>query len=143
MTTSILPCNSLTIILTGEPQLHPHPFKAKDLHKLVACEGIASLFHLRTFAHTEIQPNSISNIPSLIEDLLQQFKHVFDEPTQLPPKRSYDHEIHLLPNTNPINARPYSYPHFQKKEIKRLVKEMLDSGIIRPSHSPYSYLFSW
>lgn len=34
--------------------------------------------------------------------------------------------------------RPYRYPHFQKNEIERMIKEMLASEIIQPSSSPYS-----
>lgn len=59
-------------------------------------------------------------------------------PSGLPPARQLDHRIHLLPNSKPINVRPYQYPYFQKNEIERQVKDMLDQGVIQRSHSPFS-----
>ncbi|KAA0062046.1 ty3-gypsy retroelement transposase [Cucumis melo var. makuwa] len=56
----------------------------------------------------------------------------------LPPKRGIEHHIHLKQGTNPMNVRPYRYAHQQKEEMERLVDEMLASGIIRLSTSPYS-----
>jgi hypothetical protein len=32
-------------------------------------------------------------------------------------------------------VRPYRYPYFQKEEIKCIVQELLDAGVIRPSHN--------
>jgi hypothetical protein len=47
-------------------------------------------------------------------------------------------EIHLIPRSVPPNIRPYKYPYAQKSEIERMVEEMLEAGIIRPSQSSYS-----
>ncbi|GJZ28114.1 hypothetical protein Tco_0572761 [Tanacetum coccineum] len=59
-------------------------------------------------------------------------------PTKLPPQRSHDHKIHLVPNTPPINIRPYRHPASQKDAIEVMVKELLDAGEIMASHSSYS-----
>lgn len=49
-----------------------------------------------------------------------------------------EHQIHLQPDTKPINVRPYHYPYFQKTEIEKMVREMLEQDIIQPSQSPFS-----
>lgn len=56
----------------------------------------------------------------------------------MPPKRAIDHRILTLPEQRPINVRPYKYGYEQKEEIEKLVAEMLQARVIRPSHSPYS-----
>lgn len=33
-------------------------------------------------------------------------------PHHLPPSRDTDHHIHLLPNTAPVNVKPYRYSHY-------------------------------
>ncbi|KAJ9553883.1 hypothetical protein OSB04_017928 [Centaurea solstitialis] len=73
-----------------------------------------------------------------IDALLDRYQELFKEPNSIPPHRVIDHRIHLFPNTKPVNVRPYRYPHYQKAEMEKLVKEMLDQGIIRFSHSPFS-----
>jgi len=37
-----------------------------------------------------------------------------------------------------ISVCPYRYPYYQKSEIKKLIKELLAMGTIRPNQSPFS-----
>lgn len=84
--------------------------------------------------------STIPQIPNLhpeIQDLLTKFSMTMTEPVGLPPQRFHDHKIPLK-NPEPISVRPYRYPHYQKIEIEKIVAEMLATGIIQPSQSPYS-----
>ncbi|KAL0282300.1 UNVERIFIED_CONTAM: Retrovirus-related Pol polyprotein from transposon [Sesamum angustifolium] len=71
-------------------------------------------------------------------ELLQQYNDVFQEPRSLPPERSIKRCIDLLPKAIPKKQHPYRYAYGQKTEIERIVKEMLDSGIIKPSQSSFA-----
>ncbi|GJX45785.1 ty3-gypsy retrotransposon protein [Tanacetum coccineum] len=64
-----------------------------------------------------------------LDQLLHRFEGLFQVPTSLPPTRSIDHRIHLLPDTKPVNVRPYRYPHYQKGEMEKLVSEMLSQAL--------------
>ncbi|KAF5475612.1 hypothetical protein F2P56_007404, partial [Juglans regia] len=77
------------------------------------------------------------NHPEL-KQVLSEFTQVFKEPTGLPPMRSHDHRIILKEGTSPISTRPYRYPFYQKSEIEKIVAELLKTGVIRPSSSPFS-----
>ena len=83
-----------------------------------------------TFNHQRLEP--------CLQKVLTSFRDIFKEPKGLPPPRSHDHRIPFAQGSQPISVRPYRYPHFQKAEIKRLVEEMLGSGVIRISTSPYN-----
>ncbi|CAJ2633456.1 unnamed protein product [Trifolium pratense] len=73
-----------------------------------------------------------------LEQLLSMCAGVFQEPKGLPPKRVKEHEIALKDGHEAVNVRPYRYPHHHKNEIEKQVKEMLATGIIRPSTSSFS-----
>lgn len=73
-----------------------------------------------------------------ISILLQNYEDVFSEPKSLPPVRAHDHQIPLFPGTQPPSIRPYRYPYIQKNEIEKIVREMMATGVIRHSFSPYS-----
>ena len=58
-------------------------------------------------------------IPPNIQKVLSEYKDVFAEPSMLPPRRQYDHGIHLEPSIVPINTKPYRYSPAQKDEIEK------------------------
>nr|KYP72871.1 Transposon Ty3-G Gag-Pol polyprotein [Cajanus cajan] len=76
--------------------------------------------------------------PTKIRNLLTTFQQVFQKPKGLPPHRPQDHHIPLMPNSTPVNIKPYRYPHSQKTLMTTLITEMLTDGIIKPSTSPFS-----
>jgi hypothetical protein len=61
------------------------------------------------------------SLPTAINTLLQSYSDIFQEPTSLPPQRTYDHAIPLIPGSIPINTRPYHYSSHHKTEIERQV----------------------
>ncbi|GKB74330.1 putative mitochondrial protein [Tanacetum coccineum] len=72
-----------------------------------------------------------SLVPEAISDLLAEFE--FEVPKELPPKRSHDHTIPLIPNTPPINIRPYRHPPNQKDAVELMdmfpipvIEELID-----------------
>lgn len=76
--------------------------------------------------------------PPILTLLLEDYADIFQSPVSLLASRLQDHRILLLLGANPINVRPYRYPHFQKEKIEHQVSEMLKTGVIRPSSNPYS-----
>jgi len=70
--------------------------------------------------------------------LFDEFADLFAEPKGLPPSRTFDHRIHLLPGTSPVAVRPYRYAQLLKDEIEAQCKAMLAQGIIRQSTSAVS-----
>lgn len=74
----------------------------------------------------------------LLKEVLEEYIKVFEVPQGLPPPRGHEHSIVLKEGSNPMSVRPYRYPQFQKDEIERLICEMMEAGIIKPSTSPFS-----
>lgn len=140
--------NREKVKLQGEPAAAPQAVSFSQLQALIVTNNIDQFYKLHQVAQS-VEEESMGgeepddqkfmlDIPEDLVVVLTQFKQLFVTPTVLPPKREYDHRIHLLPNSKPVNVKPYRYPHFQKNEMERLVKEMLQQGIIRPSKSSYS-----
>jgi hypothetical protein len=75
---------------------------------------------------SELQQGSQSNFSdTLLDSLLLEYRDVFAEPKDLPPRRSHDHAIPLVEGVGPVSVRPYRYPFYQKGEIEKIVKDLL------------------
>lgn len=78
-----------------------------------------------------------------LQRLLQKYQDIFTSTSFLPPVRCIDHKIPLLPGTARIAVRTYRYPYYQKMEIEKQIKEMVNAGIIKPSNSTFSAQCYW
>jgi hypothetical protein len=79
-----------------------------------------------------------TDLPPEVALILDEFALTFAAPSQLPPERSCDHVIPLVPGAKPVHIRPYMYPPSLKDEIEKQVPGMLAKGIIQPSSSAFS-----
>jgi hypothetical protein len=87
---------------------------------------------------TDTTAPTITARHELVQEVLEKFQEVFHEPTQLPPNRPCDHQIVLHPGSKPVNKRPYRLPSYQKDVMESIVEQMIKSGAIKLSLSPFS-----
>jgi len=86
----------------------------------------------------DINPSPPTSLHPDVQNLLKSFPTIFQPPHGLPTARPHDHKIPFLPNTAPINVKPYRYPHSQKEAMTSIIHDMLKEGTIVPSNNPYS-----
>src|SRR5680860_1632172 len=66
------------------------------------------------------------------------FPDVFPEELPgMPPDRSVEFVIELVPGTAPISKRPYRMPAEELTELKKQIDELMEKEFIRPSSSPW------
>jgi hypothetical protein len=88
-----------------------------------------------------IQATKTPLVPQDLQAILSKHQVVFSTPQGLPPSCGvHDHSIPLVLKILPPNIHPYCHPFSQKNEIEKMVHEILNAGVIRPSMSPYSSL---
>lgn len=69
-----------------------------------------------------------------LQSILSRHQDIFNTPHGLPPSYGiHDHSISLVPGNLPPNVHPYRRPFSQKNEIEKIVQELLEVGVIRPS----------
>lgn len=114
----------------------------KKLKGLIRRNGLLQSVQLLTITQPESMESQDSkevfnDVPPSVKTILQDFRALFQEPTQLPPRRALDHHIPLIPRSQPVNSRPYRYSPQQKNEIEKQIKEMLKTGVISHSSIPF------
>ncbi|CAF1523812.1 unnamed protein product [Adineta ricciae] len=95
---------------------------------------------------TSVVDSTLQKLVAHIEDkqhyddflsILQQNKRSFDTSKMTRAKTQIHHTINTGDHP-PINARPYYKTVQQRKEVQQEVEQLLNQGILRPSHSPWS-----
>lgn len=125
------------VSLYGDPDLCRGQISMRSMERVIKYTGTAYLLELASLFESKKQEEQTALQPA-IQRLLDQYQGVFQTPQLLPPVRNREHAITLQEGSSPVNIRPYRYSFAQKNEIEKLVREMLNAQIIRPSVSPYS-----
>lgn len=129
------------VTLKGDPTLTKVEISFKMLSRVWQVEDQGFLVELRALEKADLEQTEspLSNdVPPELSQVLSNFSIVFELPQCLPPQKAVDHRIVLNERQSPVNVRPYRYAHSQKNETERLIEEMLLSGVVRPSTSPFS-----
>uniref|UniRef100_A0A8D0HDL6 Gypsy retrotransposon integrase-like protein 1 n=1 Tax=Sphenodon punctatus TaxID=8508 RepID=A0A8D0HDL6_SPHPU len=82
----------------------------------------------------ELPSKGVRGLPAAYQDLQEAFKE--QDALELPPHRSYDCPIELLPDAVPPYGRIYALSTPELQTLKAYVEENLAKGFIRPSTSP-------
>jgi len=115
--------------IRGDPTLTKRIVTPQALLKESEIEAVSLVWELGLTSHEEegeVGKRLSARQQEELEEVLQEHKTIFQEKLELPPRREIDHKMPIKVGENPVNVRPYRYPHLLKSEI------------IRPSNSPYS-----
>lgn len=130
------------IVLTSDPPLldEPQVMSAKALSRAMRKGAAVYLVHLRCLDDINVLSIDASSSDTRHSSLLAEFEDVFrDElPPGLPPSRAVDHCIELIPGQEPPHRAPYRLSPHEMAELRRQLAQLLESGAIRPSQSPYA-----
>ena len=70
--------------------------------------------------------------------VLEEYRDVFEPlPARLPPQREMDHRIELVPGAVPQSRPTYRMSPAELDELKKQLDQLLASGFIQPSKSPF------
>jgi hypothetical protein len=123
--------------LQGVPDSPPQTeLSAMSLSQVLKCQKGCDIWAAALLETADFP--SADSVPPAVSQLVHEFADVFQDPHSLPPHRVYDHAITLFPGSAPVNSKPYRYSPLQKDEIESQVKDMIDSGLITPSMSPFA-----
>ncbi|XP_021773341.1 uncharacterized protein LOC110737294 [Chenopodium quinoa] len=79
------------------------------------------------------------DFPPAVAELLSEFQDLFpkDLPKVLPPRRTVDHEIELVPGAKPPARSPYRMAPPELAELRKQLEDLLEAAFICPSKAPY------
>jgi hypothetical protein len=88
-----------------------------------------------------IQATETPSVPQDFQNIFYKHQLAFSTPQGIPPSHGvHDHSIPMVHGNLAPNICPYRHPFSEKNEIEKMVQELLNTGILLPSTSPYSSL---
>ena len=119
--------------IATENSFYSHINKVR--HRLQAKQHAAT-----EWAIEDLKNKKLLTIEDIRKGPFKEYADVFDEATyqELPPSRTWDHKIELIPGWESKIWKPHSYllGHKEKEELNAFIDENLKNGRIRPSKSP-------
>ncbi|XP_052733941.1 uncharacterized protein LOC108321488 [Vigna angularis] len=112
------------VVIRGDNTLMKKLITPEMLQKEAEIETVAVVWSLNKAetAEGQLREEDLTIMQKQnLEEILQEFEVVFEEVQGLPPTRRVDHQITLKEGTEPVNVRPYRYPHLMKTEIEKQV----------------------
>ena len=88
-------------------------------------------------ANIVYQTKERESVPDDVPIVREYLSFFSDDLLGLPPDREIDYCIELIPETEPISRAPYRLAPVELKELKAQLEELIEKGLMRPSH------FSW
>ncbi|OXA44383.1 Retrovirus-related Pol polyprotein from transposon opus [Folsomia candida] len=85
-----------------------------------------------------IHPEAPSEEKEQIAKVLTEYQDVFSKPGEIGLVNCYKHKIQLIEGAKPVKKAPYRKPALLEKFERETVQDLLNKGIIRPSHSPWA-----
>lgn len=95
--------------------------------------GVLRIYECDTIRQYHVPDEYCSQITTLLE----QYSDIIATGTKLPAVNGVTLDINLVDNFI-VNRRPYRLAASEKDEVQKIVRELLENGIVRESSSPYS-----
>ena len=126
--------SALTPIRTITP---PQLVSAQHIRKLIRRQEAECVVLASVRADDRVKASDDSSPEAAA--LLAEFRDVFPDepPNRLPPRRDVDHRIELTQTTPPTPRPVYRMSPAELDELKKQMDELVASGFIRPSKSPF------
>lgn len=122
--------------------VHPHTVMGSPItdHQLKAMIKNDSILHIVQLHVVDVQA-AAPDLPPEICHILQHFAALFEELTGLPPSRSRDHQIPLIPGAQPFRLRPTVTILLKKMRLRRKFQICSKQGGFSTVLLPSAHLF--
>ncbi|GJY21132.1 hypothetical protein Tco_0393698 [Tanacetum coccineum] len=109
--------NNKKLCLRGSSKAKVHWLDGRKQIKKVENERHSELMMLSVYPNIGLtlmtacaNKESKDTRENILQKVIDMYADVFKVPKQLPPMRSHDHKIPLVPGTQPVNIRNYEFP---------------------------------